>query len=483
MMQVLSVAAEAYPLVKTGGLGDVVGALPSALSGHGIMVTTLMPGYPSVRAHIGDAPLVHHYPNLMGTEARIRASYINGFPLLVLDAPALFQRDGGPYGDRTGTDWPDNWRRFAALGRAAADLASGAVPNWRFDLLHAHDWHAGLAPAYLRYAPGPGPLASSLLTIHNIAFQGRFDVSIFPFLGLAPRAYTIDGVEYYGGVGFLKAGLAGAQAVTTVSPGYAREIREPAFGMGMEGLIRSRGSDVSGILNGIDPKIWNPQSDAALAARYDSHSLAMRRANKRAIESGFGLTHSDGPLFTVISRLSWQKGMDVLAEQLDTLVALGGRLALLGTGEVALEAKFRAAASRHPGRIAVALGYDEKLSHLLQGGADAILIPSRFEPCGLTQLYGLAYGCVPVAARTGGLGDTIIDANEAALAQGVATGILFDSVTNEGVANALQRAVSLYTNRDAWCRMQVQGMAADFSWHQSGARYAELYAKLTRPPA
>lgn len=480
MMQVLSVAAEAYPLVKTGGLGDVVGALPGALSGHGIMVTTLLPGYPAVRAHIGDAPLVHHYPNLMGAEARIRASTLNGFPLLVLDAPALFQRDGGPYGDRSGADWPDNWRRFAALGRAGADLASGAIPNWRFDLLHAHDWHAGLAPAYLSYAPGPGAPAPSLMTIHNIAFQGRFDVSIFPFLGLPPRAYTIDGVEYYGGVGYLKAGLAGAQAITAVSPGYAREIREPAFGMGLEGLIRSRGGAVSGILNGIDPAIWNPQCDAALAARYDSHNLAMRRANKRAIESGFGLTPGDGPLFTVISRLSWQKGMDVLAEQLDTLVALGGRLALLGTGDRPLEAKFRAAASRHPGRIAVALGYDEKLSHLLQGGGDAILIPSRFEPCGLTQLYGLAYGCVPVAARTGGLGDTIIDANEAALAQGVATGILFDSVTNESLANALQRTVSLYARRDAWSKMQVQGMMADFSWHQSGARYAELYTSLAQ---
>jgi starch synthase len=302
-------------------------------------------------------------------------------------------------------------------------------------------------------------------------------------LGLPARAYSIDGAEYYGGVGFLKAGLFSAQAITTVSPGYAREIREPAFGMGMEGLIRTRGADVSGILNGIDPAIWNPQSDTALAARYDSHNLAMRRANKRAIESGFSLTPGDGPLFTVISRLSWQKGMDVLVEQLDTLVALGGRLALLGTGERELEAKFRAAATRHPGRIAVALGYDEKLSHLLQGGADAILIPSRFEPCGLTQLYGLAYGCVPVAARTGGLGDTIIDANEAALAQGVATGTLFDSVTGEGVANALQRTVSLYTRPDAWSRMQVQGMAADFSWHQSGARYAELYTKLISGPA
>jgi starch synthase len=485
MMQVLSVAAEAYPLVKTGGLGDVVGALPGALAAHGTAVTTLLPGYPVIHEHIGDAPLVHRYSNLMGAEARILASHLNGHPLLVLDAPALFLRDGGIYGDRTGADWPDNWRRFAALGRAAADLASGAIPNWDFDLLHAHDWHAGLAPAYLRYAPGPGRVARSVITIHNIAFQGRFDVSIFPLLGFPPSAYNINGVEYYGGVGFLKAGLASANAITAVSPGYAREIQEPAFGMGLEGLIRSRAADVSGILNGIDPEVWNPQIDSALAARYDGQSLAARRVNKRAIESGFGLTPGEGPLFTVISRLSSQKGMDVLADHLDVLVSLGVRLALLGTGEPALEAKFRAAATRHPGKVAVALGYDEKLSHLLQGGADAILIPSRFEPCGLTQLYGLAYGCVPVAARTGGLGDTIIDANEAALAQGVATGILFDGVTSDGLAYALQRAVSLYARPDAWNGLQMQGMRADFSWRQSGARYAELYAKLSKsnPPA
>jgi starch synthase len=478
MMQVLSVAAEAFPLVKTGGLGDVVGALPGALADHGVTVTTLLPGYPVVLDYIGDAPFVHHYENLMGAEARILASHINGHPLLVLDAPALFSRDGGIYGDRAGTDWPDSWRRFAALGRAAADLASGTIPNWKFDLLHAHDWHAGLAPAYLRYAPGPGPAAPSVMTIHNIAFQGRCDVSVFPFLGFPPSAYSINGVEYYGGVGFLKAGLASARAITTVSPGYALEIQKPAFGMGLEGLIRSRGADLSGILNGIDPQVWNPQTDPALAARYGSDSLAGRRINKRAIESGFGLTPDEGPLFTVISRLSGQKGMDVLSDQIDTLVSLGARLALLGTGEAALEAKFRAAAARHPGKVAVAIGYDEKLSHLLQGGADAILIPSRFEPCGLTQLYGLAYGCVPVAARTGGLGDTIIDANEAALAQRVATGILFDDVTNDSLVHALQRTVSLYGRSDAWSGIQAQGMRADFSWRQSGARYAELYARI-----
>ncbi len=335
-----------------------------------------------------------------------------------------------------------------------------------------------MAPAYLRYAPGPGPAAPSLITIHNIAFQGRFDVSIFPFLGFPPSAYNIDGIEYYGGVGFLKAGLASANAITAVSPGYAREIQEPAFGMGLEGLIRSRAPDVFGILNGIDPEVWNPQTDPALAARYDMRSLIARRTNKRAIEGGFGLTPGEGPLFAVVSRLSWQKGMDTLADQLDTLVSLGARLALLGTGEPVLEAKFRAAATRHPGKVAVALGYNEKLSHLLQGGADAILIPSRFEPCGLTQLYGLAYGCVPVAAHTGGLSDTIIDANEAALAQGVATGILFDGVTSDGLAHALQRTVSLYAQPNVWSGLQAQGMRADFSWRQSGARYAELYARL-----
>lgn len=478
MMQVLSVAAEAYPLVKTGGLGDVVGALPGALADHGVTVTTMLPGYPTVRDHIGAAPFVHRYENLFGVEARILASHLHGYPLLVLDAPALFLRNGNIYTDQKGVDWPDNWRRFAALGRAAADLASGGIPNWRFDILHAHDWHAGLAPAYLRYAPGPGPTAPSAITIHNIAFQGRFDVSIFPFLGLPATAYHIDGAEYYGGVGFLKAGLSSADAITTVSPGYAKEIQDAGFGMGLEGLVRAREKDVFGILNGIDPQIWNPATDTALAARYDTQTLAARQANKRAIETGFELAPGDGPLFAVVSRLSWQKGMDVLADAIDALVAMGGRLALLGTGDAALEGKFRAAAARHPGKVAMALGYNENLSHLLQGGADAILIPSRFEPCGLTQLYGLAYGCVPVAARTGGLGDTIIDANEAALAQGVATGILFDGMTKGAVVEALQRAVSLYTRPEIWRGLQIQGMQADFSWRRSGARYAELYRQL-----
>lgn len=468
-MRLLSVASEAYPLVKTGGLADVVGALPAALAPHGIETTTFLPGYPSVVKSLGRAKPVHRWDDLLGTPARLLGGRIDGHPLLVLDVPDLFARDGGPYADATGRDWDDNWRRFAALGRAAADLAG------QFDLVHAHDWQGAMAPAYLRY---DGAQVPSVLTIHNIAFQGRYDAAVFAGLGLPETAYALDGVEYYGGVGLLKAGLASADAITTVSPSYAEEIRRGEFGMGLEGLIEARRDRVSGIVNGIDPAVWSPETDAALPARYTARTLSRRRTNKRAVEQAFGLDGDDGPIFVVVSRLTWQKGMDVLAGQLDAMVAMGGRLALLGSGDAALEQAFMAGGNRHPGRIGVRIGYDEALSHLLQGGGDAILIPSRFEPCGLTQLYGLAYGCVPVVARTGGLADTVIDANEAAVAAGVATGIQFAAVTPDGLSQALRRTMALYAQPDPWSTMQKQGMRADFSWTRSGARYAGLYRSL-----
>jgi len=475
---VLSVASEAYPLVKTGGLADVVGALPAALAPHGFATTTLLPGYAALAGLAAEGEVVHHWPDLIGGEARLIASQLGDHPLLILDAPALFQRGGGPYGDATGRDWDDNWRRFAALARAGAELASGTVAGRRFALLHAHDWQAGLAPAYVRAS---GSKAKTVMTVHNIAFQGRFDRGIFPELDLPGWMDSIHGVEYYGAVGYLKAGLAAADAITTVSPSYAREIRDAAFGMGLEGLIVDRADIVSGIVNGIDPAVWNPAADAALANPYTAKSLDDRAENKAAVERLFGLAPGDGPLFTVVSRLTWQKGMDVLADALDTLVAAGGRLALLGSGDKPLEAAFLSAAARHPGRIGVRIGYDEHLSHLLQGGADAILIPSRFEPCGLTQLYGLAYGCVPVVARTGGLADTVIDANEAALAAGVATGVVHDGVTHDALVHAIHRTVQLYADAPLWRRMQENGMKADFSWTQSGARYADLYRHLLEP--
>ncbi|MEO7246880.1 MAG: glycogen synthase GlgA, partial [Novosphingobium sp.] len=353
------------------------------------------------------------------------------------------------------------------------------IKGKRFDVLHAHDWQAALAPAYLRYAPPvPGIAPPTVMTIHNIAFQGNFGREIFAKLGLPRAAWSINGVEYHGGVGMLKAGLEAASAITTVSPSYAAEIRSAEFGMGLEGLIQSRGDRVSGIINGIDHAEWNPAHDTALASTYTPRTLARRKANKRAVEVEFGLERQDGPLFIVISRLTWQKGVDVLLEVLDHLVGLGGRLALLGSGDPAIEAELHQAAARHPGKIGVRIGYDEALAHRLQGGGDAILVPSRFEPCGLTQLYGLAYGCVPVVARTGGLADTVIDANIAALAAGSATGIQFEGVNYSSLALAISRAVALYHQPEAWRRIQSNGMRADFSWAQSGKAYAELYHSI-----
>jgi len=290
----------------------------------------------------------------------------------------------------------------------------------------------------------------------------------------------MHGVEYHGGVGFLKAGMEAASAITTVSPTYAAEIRSAEFGMGLEGLILSRGDRVKGILNGIDTDQWNPHEDTALDVRFNGRSLAKRVANKRALEREFELEPDDGPIFIVVSRLTWQKGMDVLLEVIDHLVGIGGRLALLGTGDHALETGFHSAAARHPGRVSVRIGYDEALSHRMQGGGDAILVPSRFEPCGLTQLYGLAYGCVPVVARTGGLADSVIDANVAALDAGVATGIQFDGVNYNALAAAVSRTVALHRQPETWLAIQRNGMKCDFSWARSGKAYADLYELLVR---
>ncbi|VVT10944.1 glycogen synthase GlgA [Erythrobacter sp. EC-HK427] len=478
-LNVLSVASEAVPLVKTGGLADVAGALPAALAPHGVRLTTLLPGYPAVMRTVKRGKVLHTYDSLLGEPARLLSSKLGDHPMIVLDAPGFYAREGGLYGDPAGKDWDDNWRRFAALGRAAADVVGGMVKLPKFDLLHAHDWQAGMAPAYLRFAPvaGSAPVPS-VMTVHNMAFQGYYAREVFKYLGLPKRAWAIDGVEYHKGVSFLKAGMEAASVITTVSPTYAREIRSAEFGMGLEGLVVSRGDRVRGIVNGIDHAEWNPAHDAQLPANFTARSLGKRAANKRALEEEFGLEPGDGPLFIVVSRLTWQKGMDVLLEVLDHLVGIGGRLALLGSGDRAMEAELAAAAARHPGRIGVRIGYDEGLSHRMQGGGDAILVPSRFEPCGLTQLYGLAYGCVPVVARTGGLADTVIDANLAAIAAGAATGVQFSGVDYPTLAAAVSRTVALYHQPDVWRAIQRNAMKADFSWNSSGSAYAELYREL-----
>ncbi len=476
-MKVLSVASEVFPLVKTGGLADVAGALPPALKAHGVAMTTMVPGYPVVMKQIAKATTVARFDNLLGAKGNLLAANRAGLDLLVLDVPGLFDRDGGPYADMSGNDHLDNWRRFAVFSKAAALVAMGAIKSYRPDVVHVHDWQAALTLAYLRYG-SENVRPASVVTVHNLAFQGKFAASVFGELQLPKQAWSLDGVEYYGGVGFLKAGLQMADAITTVSPSYAREIRTPEFGMGLEGLLNGRAGALHALVNGIDTDIWNPETDPHLAVQYSARTLKRRAGNKRAITERFGLVDDADPIFAIVSRLTWQKGIDIIAQSIDAIVARGARLAVLGSGDKGLENELLAAAARHRGRVGVIVGYDEPLSHLVQGGADAILVPSRFEPCGLTQLYGLRYGCVPVVARTGGLADTVIDANAAALGAGVATGFQIAPLNPDTLTDAISRAVAHFHEPKTWAQMQKNGMKTDVSWRNSARLYADLYRSL-----
>jgi starch synthase len=476
-LRVLSVASEVFPLVKTGGLADVIGALPGALQPEGVAVRTLIPGYPSVTGAIEGARPVHRVTDLFGGPARLLEVRAAGLELLVLDAPHLYARPGNPYLEPEGRDWPDNALRFAALALAAAQIGGGAIAGYVPDVVHAHDWQAGLAPAYLHYRGGARP--GTVMTVHNLAFPGKLPRGLLARLGLPPAAYAIDGVEFHGTISLLKAGLQFADRITTVSPTYAAEIRTAEAGMGFDGLLRARADVLSGILNGIDTNIWNPASDKRIIARFDRATLGKRAKNKAALQARMGLARDPAaPLFAVVSRLTWQKGMDLLLAGLPALLALGGQLALLGSGETAIEAGFQAQAAAAPGRIGCVIGYDEALAHAIQAGADALLVPSRFEPCGLTQLCALRYGAVPVVARVGGLADTVIDANPAALAAGVATGVQFAPVTADMLEVALRRTVALYREPAAWRLVQENGMASDVSWHGPARRYAALYRDM-----
>lgn len=475
-MDVLSVASEIYPLVKTGGLADVAGALPLALAGHGIAMHTLVPGYPQVMGAVRDGRVVARFADLFGGPASLVAARVDGLDLFVLDSDHLYDRGGGIYVDQGGMDWADNWKRFGALSQVAAQLGAGLVEGYQPSVIHAHDWQAALAAAYVAF--GSAPRVKVLVTVHNIAFQGKFGPEIFPHLGLPDAAFDMNGVEYYGGVGFLKGGLRCADAITTVSPTYALEIRTPEFGMGLEGLLNERSPDLYGILNGIDGVVWNPRADPNLAANYSATTLGKRRGNREALAARFGLDPSDGPLFALVSRLTWQKGIDIVADNVDWLVSLGGQLVVLGSGDDQLEAAMEQAAARHPGRVGFIGGYDEALSHLIQGGADVVLVPSRFEPCGLTQLYALRYGAVPLVSRVGGLADTIVDANEAAIEAGAATGIQFSPVDGPVLGAAIARAVALYQHKANWSRLQRRGMKTDVSWTASAGKYAALYRDL-----
>jgi starch synthase len=422
-LTVLSVVSEVFPLIKTGGLADVAGSLPPALEAEGVHTITLVPGYPAVLRGLVDPVALHRFDDLSGGPATLLRGMVAGLDLLAIDAPHLFNRAGGPYIAPDGTDWWDNPQRFAALSEVAAQIAAGTVAGLVPDVLHAHDWQAGLVPAYVHYRGLRGRVGT-VMTVHNLAFQGRYWSGFLGGLRLPPESFAIDGVECYGDIGFLKAGLQFADRITTVSPTYAAEIQTPAWGMALDGLLRARSGVLRGILNGIDETVWDPGADDLIVADFSPARLDWRAANKASLQAWFGVEQApDALLFGVISRLTWQKGLDLLLAALDELLRAGAQLVVLGSGEPGLEAGFRAAAAAYPGRIGCVVGYDEAVAHQIQAGIDALLVPSRFEPCGLTQLCALRYGALPVVARVGGLADTVIDANRAGHPRGAGGGL------------------------------------------------------------
>lgn len=474
--RVLFAAAEAYPLVKTGGLGDVSGSLPVALRRLGHDARLVLPGLPAVKAGLTELRTVsalrlpgHAEP----VKLRLGRLAGSGLPVYVVDAPDAFDRPGGPYGDPAGRDWSDNARRFALFARLVVRLALGrADAGWRADVVHAHDWHTGLVPALLsREAARP----ATVFTVHNLAYQGLFDRDALDELRLPRELWALDGLEFHGRLSFIKGGLAFADRVTAVSPTYAREVLTREAGCGLDGLLRHRRDRLSGIVNGIDAETWDPARDPALVRPYSDPSG--KAENKRALQATLGLADDPtAPLLAFVGRLVEQKGIDLLLAALPRLLALGAQVVLHGTGEARFADGARAAQAAAPGRVASVVGYSEELAHRALAGADVCLMPSRFEPCGLVQLYALRYGAVPVVRRTGGLADTVLDPSEAGPR---ATGFTFGDATPDGLVEGVSRALEARRSPTGWRALALEGMRQDHSWDRSARDYSALYA-LTR---
>lgn len=480
-MHVLFVSAEIFPLAKTGGLADISAALPLALANLGAEVRLLMPGYSQALAAAANKSTEIDLGNLSGIGCtRLVAANTpdTGLPVWLVDCPELFQRAGGLYQNEHGEDWPDNAQRFALFNHVAARIALGdLVPDWRPDVVHGNDWHAGLLPALLHHARGQRP--ATLFTIHNLAFQGKFPASIFPILGLPESAFSSDGVEFFGDVSFLKAGIRYSDCLTTVSPSYAREILTPEFGCGLDGLLRQRVRRLSGILNGVDYRMWDPAADPYLPANFGSRELSGKQVCKAALQCELELEQvPDTPLIIYLSRVTDQKMADVVIQALPSILERNVQFALLGQGDPELENRFRDVAGQYPGRLAVRIGYEEPLAHRFQAGADILLHPSRFEPCGLTPLYSMRYGTVPIVRRIGGLADTIVDASDQAIRRRTATGFAFREPIAQSMIECLDRALALYKQPLAWRKVQQKAMNQDRGWAASARRYAMLYRKL-----
>ena len=467
---VLFATPECAPLVKTGGLGDVSAALPPALREIGLDARVLLPGYPSVLTANPTARETARI-DVLGEPVRILESKLpSGVPLLILDAPRLYKRSGGPYQADDGEDWEDNARRFGVLSRAAAILGSSQSPlPWKVDIVHCNDWQTALAPLYLRGMNGASR-AASVVTIHNLAFQGTFDLADMPQLQVPPEALGMEGLEFYGRASFLKGGIVYADAVTTVSPTYAREIQTQQLGFGLEGVLGMRADRLFGVLNGIDTNAWNPETDPNIPEHYGVLTLERKLANKRALKERFGLGGDDGvPLLAAVTRVTQQKGVDLITHAMPRILQFPAQLVLVGAGDRRMIDEFKHAAERFPGQVGLFVGFDEPLAHLVEAGADIFLMPSRFEPCGMNQMYSQRYGTPPVVNATGGLVDTVIDGE---------TGFLLEAPTVDALVQGVGRAIEAYCDAGNWRRLQANGMRRDFGWAEAARSYSLIYDQL-----
>ena len=481
--RILFVASEVHPLVKTGGLADVAGALPVALKGLRCDVRVMMPAYKAALERlehvdeIATLQLPHAGGPVRLLEARLPGSSVR---VWLLDSPAHFHRDGGPYGPAQGGDWPDNAQRFTLFCRAVEAVAlGGAGLSWQPTVVHCNDWQSGLAPALLARSPRRPAL---VFTIHNLSYQGLFSWETFQSLGLPQELWSMHSMEYFGNFSFIKGGIVYSDMITTVSPQYAREITTPEFGYGLEDLLRQKADRLVGVLNGADYRQWNPARDPYIVRPYNAYSLADKHLNKLALQERMGLpVDKTVPLLGMIGRLVEQKGFDLLLDALPSLFRDHElQLVVLGSGDKELEQRLQETAQAYPGHVAAYLGYSEELAHQIEAAADIFVMPSRYEPCGLNQIYSLRYGTVPVVRRTGGLANTVVDATPEAVRAGVATGFVFDEASPLALGEAIARALACYRSPRGWKQLMFQGIQQDFSWRRSAQQYLSLYRQAIR---
>ncbi len=482
-MKVLQVSAEIFPLLKTGGLADIAGALPGALNAAGCDVRVLLPGFAPILADLKNSSVLAELTAPWGARVALLQGDLAtlGLKAYVIDAPDLYLRPGTPYEDVQRQPHEDNHRRFALLGWVGARLAHGLDVHWQPQVVHSHDWHAALTSAYLVLASAGRTPVASVYTVHNLAYQGLFSWQQFSELGLPAWAFGVDGLEFHGHLSFMKAGLYYADHITTVSPSYAREIQTPEQGCGLDGLLRTQASvgALSGILNAVDETVWNPAHDPAIAHAYDADKPAGKARCKKSLQQQLGLAvQDDAPLFGIVSRLTEQKGLHLVLSVLDELLARGGQLVVLGAGDAALEAAFRESAATHPQAVAVRIGYDEAYAHQIFAATDVTLVPSRFEPCGLTQMYGLKYGSLPLVHRVGGLADTVVDCTLEDMEDQTANGFVFHHFNSHALARAIGRAFALFGSQPEWRSVRARAMRQPLGWGHAAAQYVALYRRL-----